>query len=234
MNKITVMIIDEEAFFRAGVRQALSQQSDFTILDCDPSDGPLEMIEARLPNIALLGSALGAHSGMELGRKIARYYPNTKVIMMSPDPDDEELFEVIKTAAVACLSRNTAAEELISTIRRASRGEYPINDSLSGRPKVAAHVLKQFQAMVSMGRVMETVAAPLTSRETQILSYVAEGNSNKQIARILQISEQTIKNHISAILRKLNANDRAHAVMLAIRHGLISAEEKPEPPPSPS
>ncbi len=226
MNKITVMIIDEEAFFRAGVRQALSQQSDFTILDCDPSDGPLEMIEARLPNIALLGSALGAHSGMELGRKIARYYPNTKVIMMSPDPDDEELFEVIKTAAVACLSRNTAAEELISTIRRASRGEYPINDSLMTRPKIARRVLEQFEDISSMGKAIETVIAPLTHRETQILNYVAEGNTNKQIADILGISEQTIKSHVSAILRKLNANDRAHAVALAIRSGWISTEGK--------
>ncbi len=226
MNKITVMIIDEEAFFRAGVRQALSQQSDFTILDCDPSDGPLEMIEARLPNIALLGSALGAHSGMELGRKIARYYPNTKVIMMSPDPDDEELFEVIKTAAVACLSRNTAAEELISTIRRASRGEYPINDSLMTRPKIARRVLEQFEDISSMGKAIETVIAPLTHRETQILNYVAEGNTNKQIADILGISEQTIKSHVSAILRKLNANDRAHAVALAIRSGWILTEGK--------
>jgi DNA-binding NarL/FixJ family response regulator len=226
VNKITVMIIDEEAFFRAGVRQALSQQSDFTILDCDPSDGPLEMIEARLPNIALLGSALGAHSGMELGRKIARYYPNTKVIMMSPDPDDEELFEVIKTAAVACLSRNTAAEELISTIRRASRGEYPINDSLMTRPKIARRVLEQFEDISSMGKAIETVIAPLTHRETQILNYVAEGNTNKQIADILGISEQTIKSHVSAILRKLNANDRAHAVALAIRSGWISTEGK--------
>ena len=74
---------------------------------------------------------------------------------------------------------------------------------------------------------MEAVAAPLTPRETQILNYIADGNTNKQIANILQISEQTIKNHVSAILRKLNANDRAHAVVLAIRHGWISAEEKP-------
>ena len=73
---------------------------------------------------------------------------------------------------------------------------------------------------------METVVAPLTHRETQILKYISEGNSNKQIAHILQISEQTIKNHVSAILRKLNANDRAHAVALALRNGWISAEGK--------
>ena len=78
-----------------------------------------------------------------------------------------------------------------------------------------------------MGKAMETLTARLTHRETQILNYIAEGNSNKQIARILEISEQTIKNHVSSILRKLNANDRAHAVALAIRNGWISAEGKP-------
>ena len=226
MNKIVVMIIDEEAFFRAGVRQVLAEQPDFEVLDCDPTDGTLEMIDNHLPNIALLGSSLGALQGLELGRKIARYYPNTKVIMMSPNPDDEELFEVIKTAAVACLSRNTAAGDLISTIRRASQGEYPINDSLITRPRVAQRVLEQFQDISSMGKAMETVIAPLTRREAQILNYVSKGNTNKQIADILGISEQTIKSHISAILRKLNANDRAHAVALAMRNGWISMNDK--------
>ena len=224
MDKVTVVVIDEQAFFRAGVRQALSQQPDFKVLDCDPAQDPLGLIEANLPDVALLGSDLTTLSGLELGRKIARYYPNTKVIMLSPNPDDEELFEVIKSAAVACLSKNTATEELISTIRRAYRGEYPINESLTNRPKVAKHVLKQFQDILSVGKTIETIVAPLTHRETQILNYIAEGNTNKQIAHILGISEQTIKSHVSAILRKLNANDRAHAVALAMRNGWISTE----------
>jgi len=223
MDKIKVMIIDEQPIFRAGVRQALSQQSDLEILDCDPTQEPLGLIETNLPDVALLGSDLATLSGLELGRQIARHYPNTKVIVLSPDPNDEELFEVIKTAAVACLSKNTTAEELSSTIRRARNGEYPINESLITRPVVARHVLNQFQ---HMGKTMEAVVAPLTHRETQILSYIADGNSNKQIAHILEISEQTIKNHVSAILRKLNANDRAHAVALAMRNGWISVEEK--------
>ncbi len=227
MDKITVMIIDEQEFFRAGVRQALSQQSDFKILDCDPAREPLELIEANLPDVALLGSDLATLSGLDLGRKIARLYPNTKVIMLSPNPNDEELFEVIKTAAVACLNKKATAEELVSTIRRAYNGEYPINESLITRPTVAKHVLKQFQDIASIGKAMEAVAAPLTRRETQILNYIAEGNSNKQIAYILEISEQTIKNHVSSILRKLNANDRAHAVALAMRNGWLLAEEKP-------
>jgi DNA-binding NarL/FixJ family response regulator len=224
VDKIKVMIVDEQAFFRAGVRQVLSQQSDLEVLDCAPNQDTLGLIEANLPDVALLGSNLATLSGLELSGKIARHYPNTKVIVLSPDPNDEELFEVIKTAAVACLSKNSTAEELASTIRRAYNGEYPINESLITRPMVARHVLNQFQ---HMRRTMEAVVAPLTPRETQILNYIADGNTNKQIARILEISEQTIKNHVSAILRKLNANDRAHAVVLAIRHGWISAEEKP-------
>lgn len=225
MDKITVMIVDEQEFFRTGVRQALSQQPDFEIIDCDPTQGPLELIEAHLPDVALLGSDLATLSGLELGRNITRLYPNTKVIMLSPNPNDEELFEIIKTAAVACLNKKATAEELVSTIRRARNGEYPINESLT-RPTVAKHVLKQFQDIASIGKAMEAVAAPLTQRETQILNYIAQGNSNKQIAYILNISEQTIKNHVSSILRKLNANDRAHAVALAMRNGWILPEEK--------
>lgn len=226
MNEITVVIVDKQAFFRAGVSQALSVQSGFKVLGCDPTDEPLELIEANNPDVVLLDINFPALSGLEMGRKIARRYPNSKVVMLSPNSSDEELFEVIKTGAVAYLNKNTTTEELVSVIRRACRGEYPINDSLISRPAVAEHVLEQFRDIVSSGKIMEAVAAPLTSREAQILNYIAGGNSNKQIAHILEISEQTIKNHVSSILRKLNANDRAHAVALAMRNGWISGEGK--------
>jgi two-component system response regulator DegU len=224
MDRIKVMVIDEQALFRAGVRQALSGQPDLEISECDPTQNPLELIEASLPDVVLLGSDLTSLSGIDLGRKIAQYYPNTKVIVLSPDPNDQELFEVIKTAAAACMSKRASADDLASTIRRAHKGEYPINESLMTRPKVARQVLDQFRGFT---KTMRSVAAPLTKRETEILTYVAEGNSNKEIARILSISEQTIKNHVSAILRKLNANDRAHAVTLALHSGWISPEAKP-------
>lgn len=226
MAKTRVMVIDEQAFFRAGVRQALSDQSDLEMLECDPNHDPLAKVEANLPDVVLLGSDLATHSGLELGSRIARNFPNCRVIMLSPDPNDEELFEVIRSAAVACLRKNSSAEELVGTIRRAARGEYPINETVITRPSVAKHVLRQFQSMASLGENIETIVAPLTNRERQILTYVADGNTNKQIAHILEISEQTIKNHVSAILRKLNANDRAHAVVLAIRNGWISIDEK--------
>ena len=226
MDKTKVMIIDEQAFFRAGVRQALSNQDGIEVMECDSNHDTLGAIEANLPDVILLGSDLAARSGLELGRRIARNFPNTRVIILSPDPNDEELFAVIRSAAVACLRKNSSTEELINTIKRASHGEYPINESVITRPSVARHVLKEFQDMALLGDKMEAIVAPLTQREMQILNYVADGNTNKKIARILNISEQTIKNHVSAILRKLNANDRAHAVVLAIRRGWIRVDEK--------
>ena len=219
MDKIKVLVIDEHEFFRTGVRQTLSQQPDLEVLECDSTQKGLELIEANLPDVALLGSDLASLSGIELSRIIAQNYPNTKVIVLSPDPNDEELFEIIKTAAAACLSKGTTADELANTIRRTCKGEYPINESLMTSPKVARRVLNQFSGFTT---TMKGLEAPITKRETQILTYIAEGNSNKEVARTLDISEQTIKNHVSAILRKLNANDRAHAVALALCSGWIT------------
>jgi len=228
VDKTTIMVIDEQEIFRTGVKQVLSQYPGFEVMETSPSEDTLRQVENAMPNIVLLGCRLSAHNGLDLGKRIARYFPNTRVIMLSPDPDDEELFEVIKTSAVACLNKNASGDELINTIKRASAGEYPINETVMTRPTVARRVLKQFEEEIASmrGTAVDTLVAPLTTRETQILSYVANGNTNKQIASALEISEQTIKNHVSAILRKLNANDRAHAVVLAIRHGWIALEMK--------
>jgi len=222
MTKTRIMIIDEQPFFRAGVRQALSSEKDLEILEADPNGDLLPSVDAQLPDIVLLGSDLASHKGLELGSRIARNFPNTRVIILSPNPNDEEMFEAIRSSAVACVAKNATADELIGVVRRASHGEYPINETVMTRPLVARHVLREFQDVASLG---ENIVVPLTQRERQILTYVADGNTNKRIASILEISEQTIKNHVSAILRKLNANDRAHAVVLAIRRGWIKLGE---------
>jgi len=230
MRKIVVMIIDSEPFFRAGLRQALSQHDGLEIVECDPeAEGKtaIAQITASSPDVALLDIGYPTLLGLDLGKKIARSFPATKVVMLSANPneDDDELFEVIKSGAAAYMrSKDCTPARLIETIRRASYGEYPINDSVSSRPQVAWRVLRQFQDIAAMGMTIEDITTPLTSKEVQILTHIAEGNTNKRIASLLGISEQTIKNHVSAILRKLNANDRAHAVFLALRNGWISIE----------
>jgi len=221
-----VTLVDKQALFRIGVRHVLSKQPDFEVIDISPNQNPIALIEANPPDVLLLDIDYPSLRGLDLARKIALCCPTAKIIMLTSNPDDKQLFEIIKTGGAAYLDKSITEEELTKTIRQVAHGEYLINDSLLARPKVAERVLRQFQIMYSInGKTMETIVTPLTSRETQILSYIADGNSNKQIASILQISEQTIKNHVSNILRKLNANDRAHAVFLAIRYGWISAEE---------
>jgi len=226
MDRIVVTLVDKQALFRIGVRHVLSRQADFEVFDISPNENPTALIEANPPDVLLLDIDYPSLRGLDLARKITLCCPTAKVIMLTSNPDDKQLFEIIKTGAVAYLDKSVTAEELAKAIREVSRCEYLINDILLAKHKVAERVLRQFQSMHSInGKTMQTIVTPLTSRETQILNYVADGNSNKQIASILEISEQTIKNHVSNILRKLNANDRAHAVFLAIRYGWISARE---------
>ena len=226
MGSIIIAIMDRSQFFRDGLRQNLSAQQDFRLLDCDSDREPMQFIDANSIDVVLLDIDYPISKGLELSRAIAQSYPNTGVIVLSSYFNEEELFEALKTGAVAYIDKRTSSEDLVNAIRRANRGEYPINDSINANPAIADRVIRQFQEIASMGLIKEKVAAPLTHREIQILSCIASGSTNKHVAYKLGISEQTIKNHVSAILRKLNANDRAHAVALAIRNQWVSVDEK--------
>ena len=236
MVKITVTIVDKQAFFRIGMRHILSQQPDFEVSDSSPNQNTMALIEANPPDVLLLDIDYPSLKGLDLAPKITQCCPITKIVILTSNTDDKQLLEIIKSGAVDYLDKNITGEELVSTIREVSRGEYLINDGVLAKPKLAERVLRRFQSIYSgNGKTMEAIVTPLTPRETQVLNYIADGNSNKQIASILQISEQTIKNHVSHILHKLNASDRANAVFLAIRYGWISAEKlQPLTYPEPS
>lgn len=226
MDKTVVLLVDKQIMFRIGVQQTLSRYPEFELLESSLDQNTFAFVEALLPDVLMLDIDYPTLAGVALARKIAVSCPSTRIIMLAHNPDDKQLFEIIKCGAVDYLEKSVSGEELVKTIRLVSRGEYHINASLLDRPKVAERILKQFRSMYGInGYPVDAMVASLTSRETEILNYVADGNSNKQIAYILQISEQTIKNHVSNILRKLDASDRAHAVFLAIRYGWISTEE---------
>ncbi len=226
MRRISVVIIDKQSLFRAGVRQALSTKPSIEVVaECNLGSEALEVIEAFTPDVALIDVNPPSLVGVDLALQVSRRVPGVGLVMLTPYPDDDQLFQAIKSGAAAYVTKDVGAEELIDVIQRVSRGEYPINSLVLSRPRVAEKVLRQFQDLSLMGKVMETVGAPLTAREKEILSHIANGMSNKQIAYTLKISEQTIKNHVTSILRKLNANDRTHAVVMAMRHGWISPED---------
>lgn len=222
MNKIQVIIISQQVLFRQGIEHSLSRTKDVQIsATTDVSDEVLTIIDNLPPDVALLDIDSPADNGLKLARRIKQRLPTIGVVLLTSSPDDAQLFQALKAQAVAYLSKEVTASELVNTIRRVSRGEHPINESLTTRPKLAEQVLKQFQEL-SLRNEAEQFIAPLTPREMEILRYIAQGYLNKQIAAELNISEQTIKNHVTSILRKLNANARTEAVVVAIKQGLIS------------
>lgn len=225
MERIRVMVVDKQVFYRNGLCQALSQEPDLELLDYDPAQNLIAVVEDELPDVLLQDIDYPSLSGLGLSRRVVRHFSNTSVVMLSPTPTNAELIEVIKSGAVAYLSKNTSAEELVKTIRQVSRGECPIDDILAAIPNATAYVVKQFRGMAIMGKTAHAIGTPLTFREMQVLNYVAGGKTNKETGQILQISEQTVKSHISSVLLKLNASHRAHAVALAMHNGWIVGKE---------
>ena len=222
MNKIRVLIVSQQSLFRQGIEHSFSDVEDIKVLGtAEVNDEVLSAIDKLPPDVALVDVDAPSGSGLTLARKIKQRLPVIGVVVLSSNPDDAQLFQALKAQAVACLSKEITAKDLIETVRRVARGEHPINEVLTDRPKVAEQVLQQFQEL-SWRSEAEGVIAPLTPRETEILNYIAKGYLNKQIAAELDISEQTIKNHVTSILRKLNANARTEAVVVAIKKGLIS------------
>ena len=218
----SVFIIDGQPLFRQGIRTSLSNLPDVEVCgESEVNELALSTIEASPPDVVLLDIVVPSLEGLKLCRALKKHLPGTSVIVITPQPDDEQILEAIKAHASAYLSRTVTIEELAQTIRRCSQGEHPINESLVGRPKLAEQVLQQFYEL-STEKEAASFISPLTPRETEILDYMAQGYLNKQIADVLNVSEQTIKNHITSILRKLNANARTQAVIVAIKKGLIT------------
>ena len=221
-SQIRIIIADQQPLFRRGIRSSLRQISDIEVADeVGSAQELLSILNTLQPDVVLLDTELSYSSNPDLSRTIKQRLPSVAVILITTKPSDAELFEAIKSRAAGYLQRDVTPDELVSTIRKAANGYHPINDTLFGQPKVAEKVLQQFQDM-SWGQGVETFVSPLTPRETEVLTYIARGNSNKQIAVVLSISEQTIKNHITSILRKLDANARTQAVVTAVKLGLIT------------
>jgi DNA-binding NarL/FixJ family response regulator len=227
INKTTkVFIIDDQPLFRQGIRTSLSNLPDIEVCgEAEVDEQVLPTIEASPPDVVLLDIIAPSLDGLKLCRVIKQHLPGVSVIILTAQPDDEQLFQAIKAHASAYLTRAVTIKELAQTIRRCGQGEHPINESLVGRPKLAEQVLQQFYEL-SREKEAATFISPLTPRETEILSYMAQGYLNKQIADVLNVSEQTIKNHITSILRKLNANARTQAVIVAIKKGLITISKE--------
>ena len=183
------------------------------------------MSENLLPDIILVDINLPGMNGLEVARVIKRRQPQAAIVVLSVYEDDEQLFNAIKVGAAAYSQKDITPQQLVEILRRVGHGHYLINDNVLSKPLVASRVLNQFRELATLETDVEPLFAPLTSREIEILDCIARGNSNKEIARALNISDQTVKNHITSILRKLAVNDRTQAVIYALRHGWIKMSD---------
>jgi len=222
-QQIKVCTFSQQPLFQEGILHALSSAGDIQLIGQAKVTDKSLIIEVMPPYVVIVDIDASPDNSMSLAHRLKQRLPSLGIIMLTSNLSDEQLFQALEHQVAAYLSKEIEGDYLADMVRRVARGEYPINESLSSHPDVAGRMLHRFQELSGKTDV-ETLIAPLTPRETEILNYVAQGYSNKQIAAKLTISEQTIKNHVASIMVKLNANARTQAVVIAVQKGLISID----------
>lgn len=227
MDAIRILLVDDQQIVRQGLATILKYAPEIEVVG-QASDGKEAVIMARdlLPDVVLMDLKMPRLGGIPATRRICAELPDTHVIILTTFDTDDLVFEGIKAGARGYLLKDTSGETLVEAIRGVMRGESQLD------PSVARKVLSEFQRMASQppshpAKMTEAnaVAAdeiePLTPREEEVLHLLAEGRSNREIGLRLHLTEGTVKNYVSTIIAKLQANDRTHAVVTALRHGLV-------------
>ena len=235
-DRYRILVVDDHPLFVTGVSRTLEATGEFEVIGT-AADGAeaVRLAQELMPDLVMTDIELPTLNGIQVCQQLHRTLPQIPVILFTGLEEDDLIFNAIKAGAAAYFVKGMEAKDWISVVRRVVRGEYLINEALLNRPAVATRVLNQFRNLETQqaaqrrrGGTDELGAnplySPLTGREIEILDWVSKGTSNKQIARQLAISDQTVKNHITSILRKLNANDRTQAVIMAIQHGWVKLD----------
>ncbi len=214
MDKVRVLLADDHALFRRGLASLLAGRDDIEVVgEAGSGQEAIDRAHELMPDVILMDVRMPGLGGLEATRRIKEEMPYVRIVILTVSEDDEDLFAALKNGAQGYLLKNIDPEDLIACIHQVQRGEAPL------APPMASKILKEFSAP-------PTRPGPaLTQRERQVLELVARGDANKEIARHLQISENTVKNHLRNILEKLHLQNRVQAVMYALREGLITPPE---------
>ena len=228
---IRVAVIEREPVFRRGLESVIGEAEDLEVAGtADSAETAYTLLDETSPDVVLVGTTLPDAPGLALASELRRRYPAIATIVMAAQENDDELFAAIRSGAAAYCGRDISEETLFQLVHRAAAGEYVINEQLLSKPYVAARVLDQFRNnTTSSDASLANAFMPLTERELEILRKVSDGLTNAEIGYALGISAQTVKNHVTSILRKLAVNDRTQAVVTALRRGWLTIErETPE------
>lgn len=227
MHKISVMIVDDHPVFRQGLRRVLESEDDLDVI-AEVEDGEEALVEARqmVPDVMLLDINLPGMNGLQVARALKDTLLAIGIIMLTAYHDDQQVFHAIRAGASAYFPKDVSPRRLIEAIRLVHQGSYVVEDRVLEKPQVGAWLLEQFEQADQESRdEMGTLLVPLSPREMEILQHIAQGKSNKEIAYELGISRQTVKNHMTSILRKLAVNDRTQAAIYALRRGWIRLQD---------
>lgn len=205
MMPIRILAVDDHPLLREGITAVLGNQPDFSVVG-EASNGyeAVERCRALTPDIVLMDLEMPDMGGIDAIAAIRAEFPATHVIVLTAHGSGSEILQALNAGAVGYLLKDGLRKELVDTIRRVHAGHRGVS------PAVAQRLVEA------------QLGDALTERELEILTSIAAGNSNKIVADKLSISEETVKTHVRNILSKLGANDRTHAVTIAIKRGLIS------------
>ncbi|MED1439662.1 response regulator transcription factor [Aeribacillus composti] len=223
-NQVKIVIIDDHALFREGIKRILDFEPDFEVV-AEAYDGSeaLTVVESYMPDVVIMDINMPGVNGVEATKQLVNSYPDTKVIILSIHDDENYVIHALKTGARGYLLKEMDADTLVEAVKIVAEGGSYLH------PKVTHNLVNEFRRLSSAnnGQIPTTVRRPLhilTRRECEVLQMLADGKSNKRIGETLFISEKTVKNHVSNILQKLNCNDRTQAVVLAIKNGWVEVK----------
>lgn len=217
----SILLVHTLSLFREGLRQQIGMLPDFCVVgEATNGQQAIQAVGNLDPEIVLMDTDLPGVSGIEVARAIRRSHPQVSIVLLSASLDGQQVMKSIRAGVAAYAPRNVAAAQLTQLLQQVRQGYYPINELVLSLPDVASEVLATFRQMAS-DEETQSIYSPLSPRELEVLELVAAGQTNKEIAAQLDISNQTVKNHVSSILRKLAVNDRTQAVVYAMRRGWI-------------
>lgn len=227
MANIDVMIVDDHPVFRQGLRDLVETEPDLQIV-AEAADGEtaLELVESEQPDVVLMDINLPTMNGLQVTRKLRELHPEIRVIMITGYDDAEQVFHAFRAGASAYCAKDIAPEELIAMIHSAYQGKYVVGKAEMTYEEMVEWIEERIGRMPgALPQDDDDIFEPLTPRQMEVLELVTRGLSNKEIAYKMHISHQTVKNHMTAILRKLRCQDRTQAAVYALSHGWIRLDD---------
>ena len=217
MKKLRLMLVDDQSLFREALRTLLALQPDFEIVaEAENGERAVALAKTHKPDVILMDLRMPVMGGVEATRRVLAAAPAARVVVLTTFEEDEEIFEAMRAGAVGYLLKACSADKLCDSVRAAAQGTSVLE------PSVAARMMAELNRLTTKEgkRAAQTLIDPLSERELAVLNLLAAGGSNKEIGARLNITEGTVKNHMTNVLGKLGVLDRTQAALKARELGL--------------